>query len=196
MDTDGADLIVRAAAGDRAAFEAFVRRWERPLHRFLERALASSHLAEEARQTTFVRVLERGRSFRGATASEASTWLFRVAWNVALDLRRRERLRRTSPLDDDAPLADVAPGPADAAARTEGDAFVREALARMDAEDRALLWLRVADGRTFASVARTLGLAESTVRLRFVRALGRLRRQLHAGSPGEVRGDRWTATRS
>lgn len=196
METDGADLIAKAAAGDRAAFDAFVRRWERPLLGFLERTLGSAHLAEEARQVTFVRVLQRGGSFRGSTPAEASTWLFRVAWNIALDLRRRERLRTTAALDDGAPLPDVAPGPADLAARSDDDAFVREALSRMDAEDRALLWLRVADGRTFASVGRTLGLAESTVRLRFVRALGRLRRQLDAGPAGGPRGDRWTATRS
>ena len=191
MDSDGSDLIARAAGGDREAFAAFVRRWERPLYRFLARMLGSADLAEEARQLTLLRVLERGRSFRGGSAS---TWLFQIAYRIGLDLRRRERYRRTEP------LAIEPPGPADddpAAAVADGDerAFVRAALAAMEPEDRALLWLRVADGRTFASVAQTLDIPESTARLRLVRALGRLKKRLRAPSAGSG-GARWTATRS
>lgn len=190
MDTDGADLIARAAAGDRAAFERFVRRWERPLFRFLGRTLGRAHLVEDARQLTFVRVLERGRTFRGGSAS---TWLFRVAYRVALDMRRREKLRTTVDVDGLDARADVE-DPADAVADADEREHVRSALDAMTPEDRALLWLRVADGRTFASIAETLELPESTVRLRLVRALGRIRKQLRATADGG--GTRWTATRS
>ena len=191
MDSDGTDLIARAAAGDRDAFAAFVRRWERPLYRFLERMLNSADLAEEARQLTLLRVLERGRGFRGGSAS---TWLFQIAYRIGLDLRRRERYRRTEQLPDDAP-GRTGDDPADAAADGDERAFVRAALAVMEPEDRALLWLRVADGRTFASVAATLEIPESTARLRLVRALGRLKRRLRAPAAGSG-GARWTATRS
>src|SRR5262245_28182031 len=191
MDTDGPDLIARAAAGDRDAFAAFVRRWERPLFRFLERMLNSADLAEEARQLTLLRVLERGRGFRGGSAS---TWLCRIRYPIGLHLRRRERYRKTEPLAAEPP-GPAADDPAAAAADGDERAFVRAALAAMEPEDRALLWLRVADGRTFASVAATLDIPESTARLRTVRALGRLRRQLLAPAPGNG-GTRWTATRS
>jgi RNA polymerase sigma-70 factor (ECF subfamily) len=191
MDMDGPDLIARAAAGDRDAFAAFVRRWERPLFRFLERMLNSADLAEEARQLTLLRVLERGRGFRGGSAS---TWLFQIAYRIGLDLRRRERYRKTEPLPAD-PLGPAGDDPAAAAAEGDERAFVRAALAAMEPEDRALLWLRVADERTFASVAATLEIPESTARLRLVRALGRLRRRLREPAQGNG-GARWTATRS
>jgi RNA polymerase sigma-70 factor, ECF subfamily len=191
MDTDGPDLIAKAAAGDRDAFAAFVRRYQGPLHRFLERMLDSADLAEEARQLTLLRVLERGRSFRGGSAS---TWLFQIAYRIGLDLRRRERRRRTEPLAAEPP-GRAADDPAEAAADGDERAFVRAALAGMEPQDRALLWLRVADGRTFASVAATLEIPESTARLRLVRALGRLRRRLREPAQGNG-GARWTATRS
>lgn len=191
MELDGTDLIARAAAGDRDAFAVFVRRWERPLFRFLDRMLGSADLAEEARQLTLLRVLERGRGFRGGSAS---TWLFQIAYRIGLDLRRRERYRKTAPLDGE-PSAPAADDPAETVASADEHAFVREALAAMEPEDRALLWLRVADGRTFASVAATLEIPESTARLRTMRALGRLRRRLRAPAPGGG-GARWTATRS
>lgn len=175
MDSDGNHLIARAASGDREAFAALVRRWDRPLLRFLNRMLANDHLAEEARQLTFVRVLERGATFKGH--AKESTWLFRVAYRIALDLRRRERLRRTDAIDGvDRPSADD--DPAVAVGDDDERAHVRAALASLDAEDRALLWLRVADGQTFAAIAETLDTPESTVRLRFVRALGRLKRKV------------------
>ena len=175
MDTDGGDLLVRAAAGDRSAFDTFVRRWERPLGRFLLRVTGSAERAEEARQVTFVRVLTSAGSFRGGGVS---SWLFRTALRIAIDLRRSEARRRTAPLDGDFPLADGAPDPADAAATADEGAHVRRALERLEPEERALLWLRVADERSFASTAAVLGIPESTARVRFLRALGRLRREL------------------
>jgi len=183
-------VLARAAAGDRVAFEALVRRWERPLFRFLERMLGCPHLAEEARQTTFVRVLERGASFRGGSASN---WIFRVAFRAAVDLRRRERLRRAAPFEEDSGFAADSPAPDETAAREDERERVRGALAAMTEEDRAILWMRIADDRTFADIAATLSIPESTVRLRLVRALGRMRRRLRTSGFG---GDRCGATRS
>jgi RNA polymerase sigma-70 factor (ECF subfamily) len=196
MDTDDAGLLLRAAAGDRGAFEDFVRRWERPLGRFLLRVTGSPDRAEEVRQLTFVRVLTSGASFRGGGVS---TWLFRTAFRIAIDVGRAETRRRTVPLDGSGPaddgrtgadgalsgaFADGAAGPADEAAAADEQAWLRRALARLEPEDRALLWLRVAEERPFREVSEALGLRESTARLRFVRALGRLRRLLRPGGSG------------
>jgi RNA polymerase sigma-70 factor, ECF subfamily len=176
MDAEGADLLARAAAGDRGAFDAFVRRWERPLGRFLLRVTGSPHLADDARQATFVRVLTRAGTFRGGGVA---TWLFRTALRIAIDQRRADVRRAAEPVDA-AGLRDAAPGPSETAAAADEREHVRRALARLGAEERALLWLRVAEEMPFAAVAEAVGLPESTARLRFVRALGRLRRELGA----------------
>jgi len=175
MAADGPELLLRAAAGDRTAFEAFVRRWEGPLFRFLRRVTRNDDLADEARQRTFVRVLTRGGSFRGGAVS---TWLFRTAYRVALDLLRSERRRATESLDAEEPVADAAPGPFDAAASDDEGVRVRAALDRLDPDERAMVWLRAAEGTSFAEAARILEIPESTARLRFVRGLARIRRGL------------------
>lgn len=176
MDAEGAELLVRAAAGDRGAFDAFVRRWERPLGRFLLRVTGSTHLADEARQATFVRVLTRADTFRGG---RVATWLFRTALRIAIDQRRAEARRAAEPMDGVA-LRDPSPCPAETAAALDEREHVRRALARLEAEERALLWLRLAEEMPFSAVAEAVGIPESTARLRFVRALGRLRRELGA----------------
>lgn len=195
IDDGGAELLARAAAGDRVALEAFVRRWDDPLFRFLERTLGSPHLAADARQRTFVRVMERAGSFRGG---QVSTWIFRVALRIAIDLRRYERRRAADPIGDAEPVAARTPDPADEAARRDERGVVREALGEMTEEDRALLWLRVADERPFSEIAVVLCVPEGTARLRFIRALSRMRKRLgpvFAGQHEDGGGVRWTATK-
>jgi RNA polymerase sigma-70 factor, ECF subfamily len=133
-EPEGAELLSRAAAGDRGAFEAFVRRWEGPLFRFLVRTTGSADLADEARQLTFVRVLRRADSFRGGSVS---SWLFKTASRIAIDLHRSETRRTAAPLEGDT-LPAASADPADAAAASDERARVRAALAAMDADDRAL----------------------------------------------------------
>lgn len=181
-----AAVLARAVAGDRDAFDAFVRRWERPLGRFLLRVTGSPHAADDVRQATFVRVLERGSTFRGGGVA---SWLFRTAYNIAIDHRRRAKLRAAADVDS-VVIADPSPCPSDDVACADERAFVRRALDRLDAEERALLWLRVAEGLPFAAVAESVGLPESTARLRFVRALGRLRREIGTRALTDVGGAR------
>jgi RNA polymerase sigma-70 factor (ECF subfamily) len=178
-ETDGAELLARAAAGDRAAFEAFVRRWEGPLFRFLRRVTRDAHLADEARQRTFVRVLQRGSTFRGGAVS---TWLFRTAFRIALDLLRSEGRRAAAPLDAAADVESADPTPFAAAETGDEKARVRAALDRLDPDERAMVWLRAAEGLSFAEAARVLSIPESTARLRFVRGLGRVRQRLGTGT--------------
>lgn len=183
-EADGADLLARAAAGDRAAFEAFVRRWEGPLFRFLRRVTKDDHLADEARQRTFVRVLVRAGTFRGGAVS---TWLFRTAFRIALDLLRSEGRRAASPLDAAAEVPERSPTPFEAAASGDESSRVRKVLDRLDPDERAVVWLRAAEGMSFAEAARVLGIPESTARLRFVRGLARVRRGLGAAVEEERR---------
>lgn len=194
-DDDGAELLTRAAAGDRVALEAFVRRWDEPLFRFLERTLGSPHLAADARQRTFVRVIERSGSFRGG---QVSTWIFRVALRIAIDLRRHERRRATVPIETAGDVCAGTPDPCDEAARRDERGIVQSAFDEMTEEDRALLWLRVADERPFVEIAAVLGVPEGTARLRFIRALSRMRKRLgpvFAGQHEDSGGVRWIATK-
>ena len=172
------DLLRRVAAGDRGAFEAFVRRFEGPLYGFLLRVTGSSALAEDARQLTFVRVFRRAATFHGGSVS---VWLFRTAYRIAIDVHRRESRAVSPAVAAFVERADGSPSPHALAEQSERRSRVRAALAELSDDDRALVWLRVAEELSFADVAEVTGQPASTLRYRFLRALRRLRK--HLGTP-------------
>lgn len=97
-------LARRASAGDSDAFEALVSRYEARVYSLARRLTGDPSHAEEALQDTFVRVHRRLSTFRGE--SRFSTWLFRVATNCALMVRRREKRHRAESLDEFLPTFD------------------------------------------------------------------------------------------
>ena len=84
-DEDLTQLAVRAAAGDRAAEEAFVARTMDDVWRYCRHLMGPAH-ADDATQAAYLRALRSLGSFRGE--SSARTWLIGVARNTCLDLRR------------------------------------------------------------------------------------------------------------
>jgi RNA polymerase sigma-70 factor (ECF subfamily) len=95
---DDIALLVRAQRGDLAAYEEFVRLFERRVRGLLGRILDDQRDVEEAAQDTFVQAWRHLDRFRGDAAP--STWLYRIAVNEALQRTRRKRLD-TQPLDDE-----------------------------------------------------------------------------------------------
>jgi len=178
-EPDDAFLLHRTGAGDRGAFEEFVRRWEGPLYRFLRRVSGSETLALDARQTTLIRIYTRAGTYRGGSVP---VWLFRTAYRVASNLKRGEARASLAPIEEDGGVAHASPPPDDLVAQDEERAAVRGALEGLSPPDRAILWLRVAEGLSGAEAARVLGESPSTLRYRFERALRRLRTGLSRAS--------------
>jgi RNA polymerase sigma-70 factor (ECF subfamily) len=85
-------LVARAAAGDDAAFEALVRRYQQPVYRLACR-LTSETDAPDVVQDTFLQVHRSLTGFR--RESQFSTWIYRIATNAGL-MHRRSRARRPS----------------------------------------------------------------------------------------------------
>ncbi|MCL4809356.1 MAG: sigma-70 family RNA polymerase sigma factor [Thermoanaerobaculia bacterium] len=107
-----------------------------------------------------------------------STWMYRVALNVAISsLRGDVRRRRHTVPAEEAHLAVAAPAPDPAEERR---ALLREAMERLDPFDRALLVLHL-DGRPYAEIAEVLGLTETNVGTRLGRVRQKLRRDLAPG---------------
>ena len=85
------ELMLAFRAGDEAAFDALFRRWSGPLSRFLERMVGDFATAEELVQEAFLRV-HRARD-RYVPDARFSTWLYRIASNLALNELRRPHRR-------------------------------------------------------------------------------------------------------
>ena len=79
-------LAVRAVAGDEPAFEDLVRRYQARVYRLAVRLTGNDGDAQDALQETFLQVYRSLGGFRGE--ARFSTWLYRVATNAALGVRR------------------------------------------------------------------------------------------------------------
>jgi RNA polymerase sigma-70 factor (ECF subfamily) len=86
------DIISRAAAGDRQAFEGIYREHVGRVYALCARMVGDRTAAEELTQDVFVRVWEKLSLFRGESAF--STWLHRLAVNVVLHQRKTDGVRR------------------------------------------------------------------------------------------------------
>jgi RNA polymerase sigma-70 factor (ECF subfamily) len=168
--------------GDAAAFDALFQRWSGPLLRYLERMVRDLATAEDLVQEVFLRV-HRARDRYGAEA-RFSTWLYRIATNLALnELRRPRRRAPHRSTEDEAapPLAGTDP-PADDvvdARRMAGMAW-RE-LGELPEKQRAALCLTAVEGLSYAEVAEALEVTEKAVKSLVHRARSALAQRLREG---------------
>jgi len=115
------DKVARAKSGDRAALESVVRAVQKDVHNLAIRFLWHPQDAEDATQEILIRVLTGLGSFRGE--SSFRTWVYRVACNALLTLRR-QRMEQQS-LSFEQFGEDLAHGLSDAPLRIEDDASDR-----------------------------------------------------------------------
>jgi RNA polymerase sigma-70 factor (ECF subfamily) len=168
---DEADLIRRWQDGDADAFGAVVRRWQRPVARFLARLVGPDAAVADLTQEVFLRAHRAINRYR--EAGTFSTWLYRIALNLARDAGRKAR-RAPSPLPAEVPAA----GTTEPWERRELTDAVSLALAELPAALREVLVLRHYEDLNFEQMARLLGVPASTLKSRFAVALRRVRDRL------------------
>jgi RNA polymerase sigma-70 factor (ECF subfamily) len=165
-------LIERyCSSGDQASFRAFYQHEAPRLWRFLMARGSTRDEAYDLLSESFLRfvtVVCRDPAYPRAL-------LYRIALNARIDLTRRDRVRGET-VDPEA-LADL---PAAGADPVEALA-IRQAMARLHADEQNLLLMRYWIGLTHAEVAAALGLAEGTVRRQAAAALQKLRSLLEEG---------------
>ena len=169
-------------AGDAAAFDALFQRWSAPLLRYLERMVKDRASAEELVQEAFLRVY-RARE-RYAPEARFSTWIYRIATNLALNELRRPRWRDPHQSRDAAGAPELAAAGAGADelvhARRLG-AWVERELGALPERQRAALWLTAVDGLSYAEVAQALEVSEAAVKALVHRARAGLAERLGPG---------------
>jgi RNA polymerase sigma-70 factor (ECF subfamily) len=185
-----ADVVRLAQAGRERAFRELVRRYERPVFSLVYRMVRDREVAEDLAQDTFIKVLNH--IDRYSPEFKFSSWLFKIANNVAIDHLRRRRLDTIS-MDGSPHAASAAEVEASAfeiaaddesaldelAARELGDA-IEAAIGRLRPEYRACIMLRHVEGRSYEEIASTLDLPLGTVKTYIHRARHELRRALEA----------------
>jgi RNA polymerase sigma-70 factor (ECF subfamily) len=166
------------SSGSAIDLDALVEAYAPLLFRVAHSVLRSQADAEDVVQDAFVRVMEH-RAMLPAVR-EMRVWLVRIAWNLALDRKRRIRPEQMDAMFVQSLVARERP--ADTAldeARRLQQALA--AIDRLPRAERAVLLLSAVEELDHAEVAEVLGKSESAVRALLFRARTRLRERLAKG---------------
>lgn len=184
--TNEAELVRRAQAGDTEAFGALVTEHQRFVYNLALRATSNAHEAEDVAQEAFVRAWLALPNFR--RQAQFRTWLYRIVTNLCCN--RLPRLRRDlSALSEEdigeysAPV-DERTNPAYDVEASEQRAFLHQRIAALPESYRLLVSLRYQDELSYEEIADVLGLPLGTVKTGLFRARAQLREALREFETG------------
>ncbi len=183
-------LLEATKTGDETAFAELVRRYRNQITNYVYRITNDYDVAVDLAQETFMRVYSAAERYQ--TSYAFSTYIYRIATNLAIsELRRRKRRRMVSlsaffqgreqateaaELD----LPDARPLPDATVVEDERRAAVARAIATLPEKYRAPLVLRDVEERSYEEIACILQMSEGTVKSRINRARTFLREKLQA----------------
>jgi RNA polymerase sigma-70 factor (ECF subfamily) len=183
-----ADIVALAQQGREAAYRELVRRYERPVFSLVYRMVRDRETAEDLAQDTFVKVLNNVERYR--PEFKFSSWLFKIANNVAIDHLRRRQLdtistdgsrHATTASEVEATSFDVVePGQnaLEQLTSRELGLAIERAVGHLRPLYRACILLRHVEGRSYEEIAQTLDLPLGTVKTYIHRARHELRNAL------------------
>ncbi|MCS6863769.1 MAG: sigma-70 family RNA polymerase sigma factor [Gemmataceae bacterium] len=183
MSEDDRQLIADCLGGNREAFTVLVHRYQARLYSAALRLVQNAEDAADVVQDAFLSAYQSLHTFKGD--SEFFTWLYRIAFNTAVSLKRK----RKPTLSLEAYLGEHSLDPPDlseyiqpglALQRTEDERELILAIARLSPDHREVLLLKELDGLKYEDIAQLLNLPIGTVRSRLHRARLELRELLTA----------------
>lgn len=177
MDDEDLKLVFRAQSGDKKAYADLVKRYYEMVYFVAFGILNQAEDAKDTAQNVFLKLYQDIVKFEGR--SKFKSWLYRIAVNAALDEARKRR--PTDPISGDDFSEDKqvffqspGPSPLDDAVKKEKAEKVRDALAQLTADHRAVLFLREWEGHSYEEIAEILKIGIGTVMSRIHYAKKRL----------------------
>jgi RNA polymerase sigma-70 factor, ECF subfamily len=182
------ELLAAIRDGDEAAFQEIVRRYRNPITNFVYRMIDDYERAVELAQETFIRVYTSASRYQANYSF--STYIYRIATNLAIsELRRRKRRKVVSLFspftNDDGEAIEIDPPDSnplqdETLIKTERRKAVARAITSLPEKYRAAIVLRDVEGLSYDRIAEVLKLSEGTVKSRINRARNLLKEKLSA----------------
>jgi RNA polymerase sigma-70 factor, ECF subfamily len=184
MTRTDVQLMLDVKAGDEASFDLLLQKYRLPLVNFLFRMVRDTATAEDLAQEVFLRVYRARKQY--SPSAKFTTWLFRIATNLALNSVRDNRYRRMD-VSIDAPVEEDE-APRELPARemridehmVERDRaeFIRRAIAALPEKQRVAVLLHKYEEMDYGEIAKVLECSESALKSLLFRAYETLRVQL------------------
>jgi RNA polymerase sigma-70 factor (ECF subfamily) len=182
VSADDLRLIRACLDGDTAAFGILVRRHQDRLYHTVYRLVENAEDAQDVVQEAFLHAYQSLDSFKGD--SLFFTWLYRIAVNTAISLRRKRRVvlsidagRNGEPGVEPMDPSEVTQ-PGHDLEQQEQELRIQRALARLSPEHRAVLVMKDMEGQKYETMAEVLQVPIGTIRSRLHRARLELRELL------------------
>jgi RNA polymerase sigma-70 factor, ECF subfamily len=183
------DELIRAAQrGDRSAFDALVRRYDRSVLRLALHMLGNEQDAQDVHQDAFIKAYRHLSNFRFECSFY--TWLYRIVTNLCLDQLRRRKSRKEDPstvmdaageeMDLMANLQDerATANPARELERKNMNAAIKGALDSLTPRERTVFELKHYQGLKLRTIGEMLSTTEETAKNTLFRATRKLRAKL------------------
>lgn len=183
MQTDS-EIIQQILQGDLEAYRDLIQRYQRMIFVFIYKMVNNHSDAEDLTQEVFVKAYEKLSSYRGD--SQFSTWLHTLARNRTIDFLRRRKYH-----DSDEQLAFIPSvsrdeSPQESLLNKEQRREIQQAFAQLSDSYQEVIVLRCTHEYPFDKIASLLGVAESTARVRYLRARQELAKILQRSEGGLV----------
>jgi RNA polymerase sigma-70 factor (ECF subfamily) len=181
-----AEIMLRAAKGDDAAFNYLVDKFRRPIISFMYRTTHNQATAEELAQEVFLRVYRSRESYEAS--AKFSTWLYRIATNLAVNNARdtkHERAENQISLDEPdeesgstMDVADTRISVEQQLLRNERLAAIRKVVEALPERQRMAVLMHKYQNMDYKEIAGVLKLSESATKSLLFRAYESLRESL------------------
>ena len=184
MTRSDVQLMLDVKAGDEASFDLLLQKYRSPLVNFLFRMVRDRSTAEDLAQEVFLRVYRARAQY--SPSAKFTTWLFRIATNLALNSVRDNRHRQMDVSIDVPAGEDEAPMQLPSRdmridehmVERDRSEFIRKTIAALPEKQRVAVLLHKYEEMDYADIAKILDCSESALKSLLFRAYETLRVQL------------------
>jgi RNA polymerase sigma-70 factor (ECF subfamily) len=183
--TEEKELIDRLSRGETAAFRELVGAYKKKMYHFALDMVGDPADAEDISQEVFLKVFRSFSTFK--RTAKLSSWLYRIAYNAAIDHLRRKSTTPEAVRDEvlDASLQDrgfgessAAQDPARVAEKNLLQARIEKALQKVSSQERAVFLMRHDNDLKLDEIAEIMKISIGSVKSYLFRCIRKLRKEL------------------
>ncbi len=171
-------LVAQFKSGNQRAFDELMKRYERRIFGYLLRSVRNYEDAEELTLEVFFKAYRALGTWQ--PKAKFSTWLYTIASNLSIDYHRLKSRQPVYVLEDEDAIekrliaTDISSNPEKSLEDKERGRLIREAVDELSAKQKTVFMLTRYEGMQIKEVAKTLGMAEGTVKIHLHRAIKKL----------------------